>query len=1789
MSEQVEAQLDKAVTEGGAYEVIRKRLVEQGQQLRSQIDQLNQHRIAEFGSTEMTVLGRTRTRTDNNCIATDIVSVGEFLLFGFNVFMGLKKETQVADVFALYHFSHDADGFALQPRTLEGSFLADSRFVSEFQELYTYYKDTRLSQLVVKDGKLLASFQIGERLDDVRVFRWSVSADGRKVSYIDNRGERDIALPPAHDFIWHKTGRDDAVLGKHPHINILDTLFVETVGGDLTVKVENNSESGLGIYAEPVEDQTQSLDDGQIEYAELGNLILLKVLPYKEQQWRYLLYNKLTQEVLRIDAIGQACQALPENHGIIFPGGIYLESGGLRQFDEDMRGMRFRRVRRSPNGEDVMYVFFNPHSGVIALLAYNLINKSLQVPLLGHGYALLDDGTMVIFYAEGDEPTRVHPMQIWSTPYCSDEFASSQPVNDSALGKIGNAELVRAISDFYSVCRAIDEQQVSVRLYDELCKQARRLFDSYYWLEGELSASIAATLKAVAETAELVLDEFEKVESIRQRSEQALAEAHSRQQQLLKQINVDSWHQAQQFVEALDQIRTLRGHLLSIREYRYIDIAALDEMEQALLALNERISVKTGAFLSSAESIAPYQARLTSLDQQLEQAQSLIELGEPLAGLEKMASELDLLSELMTQLKVDDAQVRTAIVEAISEVYARLNQSRARARHKHKALGSAEAVAEFSASFKLFSQGIANALSAATTPERCDEQLTRLLVQLEELESKFSEHDEFLTDILAKREEIYESFETQKQALLDERQRKAQNLHDAAKRILSNIDKRVQRFADLEQLNSFYAADPLVLKVRELSEGLRQLGDAVKADDIDAQFKLSKDQALKSQRDKSEIYEAGGNVIKLGPRHRFSVNTQPLDITILPRGEQLNFHLTGTDYFEPVDDARLNQLSDYWQVELASESASIYRAEYLAGQLLDALARGEWQLDEAARLSLTPDALLDVVREFAAPRYKEGYQKGIHDHDAARILAVVLPLQASVGLLAVEPQSRALAIIFWANNQQQTWAKSWPQRAQSARRMQQLFGSNEALSLLQTEVAAQLASYLNQHPIPCSETEQQRACAYLVEELAAEQLVFTTSQYAFQLADELKRALDSGGALPAFEASLRQLRGQAAQRWALSSSWLQALVSSKQWHSHQAYIPEAVAILNAEERVSRQTRDADLNMQIEGLLGEHPRIEQQVLRVRLDDFIANYRQHQREFVPAYHEYLRLRQQVIADKRRSLRLHEFASRPLSSFVRNRLINEVYLPIIGDNLAKQMGTVGEHKRTDLMGLLMMISPPGYGKTTLMEYVANRLGLVFMKINCPSLGHDVLSLDPSQAPNATARQELEKLNLALEMGNNAMLYLDDIQHTHPEFLQKFISLCDGTRRIEGVWRGEPKTYDMRGKKFCVVMAGNPYTESGEVFKIPDMLANRADIYNLGEVLGGMEAPFALSYVENSLTSNPVLQPLAGRDLNDLYRLVKMAQSGEMDSNALSFSYSAAEVNEIVDVLRKLFVIRDVLLQVNKQYIASASQADKYRTEPPFKLQGSYRNMNKMAEKVSAVMNDAELQQVIDDHYLGESQLLTSGAEENLLKLKAMRGTLSLSEAQRWAQIQADFVKQRAMGGDDSDTGLKIVSQLYDLSSGVNAAVEQMKQAAAQPSNLQEVLGQWQQSQQQMSEAQRNMLAELVDVHQRHGEHQRQLLESQHNATREKFNKSARAFLTLSKVFAKALSRVEVINQPIPGMEQLLAVMADTVSLNARLLAQGGAINSSEAAQVGQLATQIEQIQRKLAHYQQHPKEGA
>lgn len=862
----------------------------------------------------------------------------------------------------------------------------------------------------------------------------------------------------------------------------------------------------------------------------------------------------------------------------------------------------------------------------------------------------------------------------------------------------------------------------------------------------------------------------------------------------------------------------------------------------------------------------------------------------------------------------------------------------------------------------------------------------------------------------------------------------------AGERILDTLPRRSAKFTSLDELNAFFAADPLAIKIREITERLLELKDSVKADDIDSRFKAAKDQAIRILRDKSEIYEGSGNVIKLGPRHRFNVNTQELDLTILPRENRLFLHLTGTDYNEPVNNPELDTLKEYWPVTIESETATVYRAEYLAYSLVYSASRRQDDLtiEKLIGLLSQPKELEKVVRDFSSARYKEGYEKGIHDHDAIEILKKLIPIGESADLLRFNPLARGLASLFWFYKQKDELPSQWPDRARSCLDIQSLFGSDTALQELQLEIETELALFLSDHPIKHKPYQLRQAAEFLCLMLSRTPLKFEFSKYARLLQEGLKTHLSLSHKWLGFTQALQNLGQQRiSQRWLFIENWLKGLVSVPEYQYLAPYIDEGVSLmlLHGNNGISIRVSEIDLEFTVGNLLGEHPRIQNRSITINLDDYFGRMRRHRKQFIPGYHQYQNLRQNVLTEQRSFLRLNEFKAKPLSSFVRNKLINDVYLPIIGDNLAKQMGTVGENKRTDLMGLLLLISPPGYGKTTLMEYVADRLGLIFMKINGPALGHQVLSLDPQQAPNATARQELEKLNLSFEMGNNVMLYIDDIQHTHPEFLQKFISLCDGTRRIEGVWKDKTKTYDLRGKKFCVIMAGNPYTESGEVFKIPDMLANRADIYNLGEVLGGMEEVFALSYIENCLTSNPVLAPLALRDMNDLYQFVDKAMGKAFNTNDLSYAYSDAEISEIVAVLQRLLSVRDVVLRVNQQYIASAAQSDKYRTEPPFKLQGSYRNMNKLAEKISAVMNDFELNRLINDHYLGEAQLLTTGAEENLLKLAELRGTMTEEQQQRWQQIKRDFMRNKSLGGDSADVGNRVVAQLADLVESIQA----------------------------------------------------------------------------------------------------------------------------------------------------------
>lgn len=390
--------------DAGAYEVLRDRLAAQTADLARRAGLLNARRVEEFGSARLELASTERLRTEHPGVPCDLAAVGDALLLGSTGRPGHRTGTAaVADVFTLY----DRDLNPLPESAVPG-LLDDPAFVREFADLHRYYRQARLLRLRPVGGRLLAVFRTGEKAADIRVLRWELTEDGR-AAFLDARGERDDVFPPSHDFEWTAATREDHVLGRHPHVSVRGEFHVSAVGGALTVKLEDDTETAGGVYSEPVDEPLQSLADADIAHARVGALILLRVRPYKEDTDRHLVFNTLTKSVVRLDGIGAACRRLPDDQGIVFPGGYCLATGVHKTYELDAAGLEFEREVRSPNGEDVLYAFHARGESRGLLLSYNTIRKEVANPLPCRGWALAEDGTFTVLRADGDEPAQVHP------------------------------------------------------------------------------------------------------------------------------------------------------------------------------------------------------------------------------------------------------------------------------------------------------------------------------------------------------------------------------------------------------------------------------------------------------------------------------------------------------------------------------------------------------------------------------------------------------------------------------------------------------------------------------------------------------------------------------------------------------------------------------------------------------------------------------------------------------------------------------------------------------------------------------------------------------------------------------------------------------------------------------------------------------------------------------------------------------------------------------------------------------------------------------------------------------------------------------------------------------------------------------------------------------------------------------------------------------------------------------------------------------------------------------------
>ena len=316
--------------------------------------------------------------------------------------------------------------------------------------------------------------------------------------------------------------------------------------------------------------------------------------------------------------------------------------------------------------------------------------------------------------------------------------------------------------------------------------------------------------------------------------------------------------------------------------------------------------------------------------------------------------------------------------------------------------------------------------------------------------------DEFVVQLTDKREEVYNAFDSRKVQLVEARNQRTAALQNAAERILKGIKSRVETLSSINEIHGYFASDLMIEKVRGLVAQLQELGDTVKADDIQSRLKTVREDAVRQLKDRQELFVEGEMVIRLG-QHRFSVNAQPLDLTTVFRDGQMLLHLTGTNFFQPIEDQALLAAREVWDQQIVSENREVYRAEYLAFQFLGELYRpmaegaekgsgvffgqraerqGSDQLENDSRplfngqgddqpenaphplgSGLTAKDLLACddrqltahLQRFMGPRYEEAYSKGVHDHDAAILLRALLEMKTTIGWLRFQTRARAMA------------------------------------------------------------------------------------------------------------------------------------------------------------------------------------------------------------------------------------------------------------------------------------------------------------------------------------------------------------------------------------------------------------------------------------------------------------------------------------------------------------------------------------------------------------------------------------------------------------------------------------------------------------------------------------------------------------------------------------------------------------------------------------------------------------
>src|SRR5690606_39210308 len=184
-----------------------------------------------------------------------------------------------------------------------------------------------------------------------------------------------------------------------------------------------------------------------------------------------------------------------------------------------------------------------------------------------------------------------------------------------------------------------------------------------FWLTGRqeeaLFAGLHQQLSTIRSTAELVLDEYEKVQSIRAQTETAISEVAEAQSTLMRDLKPDSWKAPDQFVGFLARLREHRGRGRTLNDRRYADKARIDTREQELAEAEERLTERTFRFLATPEALEGHRMSRSELQRGLADAHSRDGLKRIVDRYRDLTTGLHMLPGMLASMAGDDTALET--------------------------------------------------------------------------------------------------------------------------------------------------------------------------------------------------------------------------------------------------------------------------------------------------------------------------------------------------------------------------------------------------------------------------------------------------------------------------------------------------------------------------------------------------------------------------------------------------------------------------------------------------------------------------------------------------------------------------------------------------------------------------------------------------------------------------------------------------------------------------------------------------------------------------------------------------------------------------------------------------------------------------------------------------------------------------------------------------------------------------------------------------------------------------